>query len=589
MIGSKIVTKAFPGLLAAVLMGGCSGEPTPSGPPGPDSSAAPASVPPAASSALSSAVPRASASTASTADAIRLQPAGGPLDHPVVQGVVAAGSGFALVGYGVGEQDPPGFIVRGTTDGQTWTRVSAGQAAPTFTALASGPLGWIATSDEMAGAERRTVIWFSADGIAWQRVPDQAGIAAANLSGAETNPVAAGGAGFAIVGQVTESGSSVAAVWISPDGRTWNEAQPLHGLDIERIVPTDGGFVAASGGCCGGTATAALSADGHVWRDLTTDAGAPFSPDSSAALMTSVRSTLVVVRAGGGGAVEVYAGDLGNAGDGVGIAWRHDPATDSVFAGAGISTATAGPGGALILGFDRRTLAPIAWTSSDGLRWARHALGADRLDGGVPTLAAVGGTGAAPVFIAVADRANDAGDVRPRIWRSTDGAAWSEAGGDVLGVAPAVATGPCPTPAPTVVEDFLAMPPSLWPICFGEATLTVRGVVTECGCGGTTSQQASPAWLIDSLGFAALYLSGPVVPAATGPGGFGVRIDPAHPASIPRPGTIVEARGHFDDPAALSCRVWPLPDAFGPVVPRTQTVALCRQAFVVTAIRTLAG
>ena len=104
---------------------------------------------------------------------------------------------------------------------------------------------------------------------------------------------------------------------------------------------------------------------------------------------------------------------------------------------------------------------------------------------------------------------------------------------------------------------------------------------------GTTTQQATPQWLIDALGFSAFYLSGPIVSAATGPGGFGVMIDPAHPVTTPAAGTHVELTGHFDDPAATTCRVFPIPGSFGPVAPMQQSVAVCRRAFVVSEVRKL--
>ena len=131
------------------------------------------------------------------------------------------------------------------------------------------------------------------------------------------------------------------------------------------------------------------------------------------------------------------------------------------------------------------------------------------------------------------------------------------------------------------------MAPSLWPACFGNATLQITGYVAECGCGGVTNSQGRPAWLIDSLGFAPFYLAPAVVQAETGPGGFGFRIDPAHPVTVPAPGTHVEVSGHFDDPAAATCRVFPNPGAIGPVLPNAQTIAICRQAFVVSTLRTL--
>lgn len=89
---------------------------------------------------------------------------------------------------------------------------------------------------------------------------------------------------------------------------------------------------------------------------------------------------------------------------------------------------------------------------------------------------------------------------------------------------------------------------------------------------------------LDPLGYSAFWLSPAVVQADTGNDGFGVMINPAHPVTVPAANTHVELTGHFDDPAATTCRAW---SGGGPVLPREQTVASCRQAFVVTAIRRL--
>jgi hypothetical protein len=141
------------------------------------------------------------------------------------------------------------------------------------------------------------------------------------------------------------------------------------------------------------------------------------------------------------------------------------------------------------------------------------------------------------------------------------------------------------TPGPS--GSALLLAPPLWPVCFADQTLKVRGFIASCECGGTTSQQATPAWLIDPLGLSSFYLGPAIVAAATGRGGFGVMIDPAHPVAVPEVGQHVELTGHFADPASDSCRVWPNDGAFGPIAPRVQTIALCRQAFVVTGIRRL--
>jgi hypothetical protein len=505
-----------------------------------------------------------------------------PLAQGVATSLVATPTGFVVLGYDAGSGGTAHFVLGGSADARTWSRLSAGPDGLEFTTLAAGPLGWVASSDEIHGTVTTTELWFSADGVAWEPVADQAGLSTANLSGLEMDPISAGPAGFAIIGQVEEAGSTVSATWVSRDGRTWAEADALHGGDVDRVLVTDGGFVATSGGCCVGPGTAAFSADGRVWRDLAADAGPAFDPDAGQGLIAAVGSTVVILRAGGDGTIEVYRADLADAGDGAAVMWHQDAAVDAEFSGAGLSTMTAGGGSVLVLGYDRGTLAPISWTSRDGIAWDRRALDAALFGGGTPALAAAGGSSA---FVAVADRANSAGDVRAQLWRSDDGIAWSDAAGDALGPLPPVATGPCPARPPTAVEDYEVLGHALWPTCFGHTTLTVRGVVADCECGGTTSEGATPSWLLDPLGFSAFYLRGPIVSAATGGGGFGVMIDPSHPVTAPKTGTEVELTGHFDDPASSSCRISPLPGAFGRVRPMAQTVAQCRQAFVVETIR----
>ncbi len=541
---------------------------------------------PAPSDATSSAVPRPSPSSAEPGPDIVLRPVdGAPLDAAIVRSLVATPSGFAVLGVG-SANGPATFTLLGSSDGRRWSRVATGPSGPAFSFLAGGPLGWIASSSEANGTVGATALWFSTDGVAWDRVADGSGPALADLSNSETNPLSAGSVGFAIVGQLTEAGNSVNATWVSRDGRTWAEATALHGRNTDRVLPLPEGFLAFAGGCCAGPGTALFSADGQTWRDLTTDPGSPFDANTGQSLIAAVGSSLVVLRSGDGGAIETFSGDTAQGAGGAGIAWRHEASTDAAFDGAGLSIVTGAKGGALALGFDRTTLAPLAWTSADGAEWHRTALDVNLFGGGVPGLAATSGDDGAS-FVAIADRSNNAGDVRPQLWRSDDGNAWLDPAGDALGALPAGASVPCPTSRPTEVEEFLAIDPPLWPVCFGDAAIRVRGFIAECECGGITSEQGMPSWLIDPLGFSAFYLSGPIVSAATGPGGFGVKIDPAHSVTVPPPRTHVELTGHFDDPAAATCRVVPLAGAFGPVAPMAQTVALCRRAFVVTQVRRL--
>jgi hypothetical protein len=523
-----------------------------------------------------------SASPSSSATTVELRPVGNqPLEDAIVDNLGSTPAGFALLGH---DQDGRSTAISGSADGRSWDRLEPSTPGWPIDALGAGPLGWIAATKDTSRPSTRLGLWFSDDGRTWELLPDQAGIGASSIYGlGSVAPITAGEAGFAMTGLASVSGNSEPAVWTSIDGRTWQEAEALHGMGVDRvIVLPDGYFALASG-----LATAAFSVDGITWRDIAAGSGSPFGASAGGSIVVPLDAMLVVLRVGASGALELFTGDTTAATSGGAIAWQHRAGADLSFAGAGASTAASSGETAVILGYDLASLAPIAWTSSDGLDWHRAALDPATFGGGVPGQSAAGWSTTTPSFVALGARANTAGEARPEIWRSGDGVAWSEAGGDLLGILPAVPTGPCPTSPPGAVEDLLALAPSLWPACFGSETLQIKGYLAECGCGGTTSGQARPAWLIDPMGFSALYLEPAVVSAETGPGGFGGMIDPAHPVTVPAPGTHVELTGHFDDPAAATCRVFPIPGAIGPVVPMAQTIARCRQAFVVTAIRTL--
>lgn len=559
-----------------VLVAGCVG----AGSPEPSSSAAPAP-----SSTVAASTAGAPSSPSPTAITARLQSGGDtPLEGAFVSSVTSTPAGFVLIGVARTYGSAPSVVVSGSPDGRTWGRLDSTGLGSSFSAIAVGPLGWVA-SQQIAASPPSTgttsVLWFSTDGISWQQLPDQAGLATSSLDAVSQSPISAGPQGFAIVG-AGDAGNAVPAVWLSGDGRTWRQASALNGLGIDQVLDLPMGYVAVSS-----AGAAEFSANGTSWQDLSTDPGSPFGANVGL-MLTSVGSTLSVLRYGASGALEIFSGDLGNDAGSSHVTWQHSATADAAFAGANASAAASSNAGALVLGYDRKSLAPIAWTSPDGSTWHRTMLDPATFGGGIPGLIAASGSARTSSFVAIGARTNTAGDMRAQVWRSDDGTAWSAAGGDLLGVLPAAPTGPCPATTPTAVEGFLAMAPSLWPVCFGIHTLRVRGYIADCGgCGGVTNEQASPAWLLDPLGYSAFWLSPAVVPADTGHGGFGVMINPAHPVTVPQVQTHVELTGHFDDPAAATCRVWSNPGGFGLVEPREQTVAACKQAFVVTAIRKL--
>src|SRR5207244_12214999 len=108
-------------------------------------------------------------------------------------------------------------------------------------------------------------------------------------------------------------------------------------------------------------------------------------------------------------------GELAGSGAGLSIAWQ---ATDLGFDDTmSVTTLATGPLGAVVLGFDRATLRPIAWASRDGKTWRRADLDPAAFGGGVPDVAAVGDRS----FVALGWDVSQAGDARAHAWTSTDG------------------------------------------------------------------------------------------------------------------------------------------------------------------------
>ena len=515
-----------------------------------------------------------------------------PMESASVGSLVPTPGGFAVLGNeNKGDGTSPTFVVSGTADGGTWTRLAASPGGTLFSAMAGGPLGWVGATEETDGTVSTTVLWFSSDGTTWEALPDQAGIRTISLEGfGSLAPITAGPRGFAIAGYKTIGGNSVAGVWVSLDGRTWTEATSLGDKGFDQVLALPDGFLAVANGCCVGLRAGAFSPDGVSWRDISVDTNSPFGTAyEGGALFAAAGSTVVVLRLGTSGNIEVVTGSFADNAGQTGISWKHDVEADNTFAGDNVSAMTSSGGNLGVAGYDRTTLSPITWTSTDARSWHRTNLDASTFGGGVPSQLAMSGATGSTSIAAVGYRVNSAGDIRPELWHSNDGSTWSAVDGDLLGVLPVVPTGPCPGTTPTAIEDFLAMAPPLWPVCFGSQALKIRGVTRNCDCGGVTGEQGSPSWLIDPLGFGDVYLVPRVVPAETGGGAFTVKINPAHPVKVPAAGTYVELTGHFADPAAATCRIYSNPGAFGPVVTKGRTVAVCEQTFVLTAIRTLPG
>ncbi len=136
----------------------------------------------------------------------------------------------------------------------------------------------------------------------------------------------------------------------------------------------------------------------------------------------------------------------------------------------------------------------------------------------------------------------------------------------------------CPS-SPMSAEELAAVPPLEALHCYGRSELAITGVVAYRDGDDEGPIRFSPAWLAD-----------PRTPAVL-QGGIGFHPVPDESLEVPEEGARLRVRGHFEDPAATTCRTSASPDAEGDVVlPQPARVVLdCRATFVWTDYEVLEG
>jgi hypothetical protein len=130
----------------------------------------------------------------------------------------------------------------------------------------------------------------------------------------------------------------------------------------------------------------------------------------------------------------------------------------------------------------------------------------------------------------------------------------------------------CPA-SPLTTDQLLDLLPLERLHCYGRSELTVTGPLDEFV--NESSGTSTPEWLADNP------------PRTTGIGSFSIHVAPDFDGELPDPGSMVRMVGHFEDPAAATCRVdyTLLPDA-----PSTAHIVLgCRTRFVMTDVEVLAA
>ncbi len=130
----------------------------------------------------------------------------------------------------------------------------------------------------------------------------------------------------------------------------------------------------------------------------------------------------------------------------------------------------------------------------------------------------------------------------------------------------------CPS-SPMTADQLASVPPLEALHCYGRSELTITGVVGRREVDEDAPLSYTPGWLAEPM--PELFI------------GSGLGYHPLPDADLEEPeeGAEVRVRGHFEDPAATSCRVSASADAGEVTLPQPARVVLdCRATFVWTEI-----
>jgi hypothetical protein len=312
--------------------------------------------------------------------------------------------------------------------GTTWSRGTGATAnvlnragLQQLTGVARGARGWVAVGGVVAGAAQHPVVVTSASGRSWQAADVAAPFTGTGLF---TAAVAAGPAGYVIVGRQVTGGRTVAAAWWSTGLTGWQRATGAAPGALDQVTGTGGdrqmlavtadpgGFAAV--GAAGAHPAAWTSVNGRTWQAVTL-ALPPSSVKAQLSQVTVNGRTLVAVGTATNAAGRT-APFAAMSKDG-GVTWTESLLPSPGGAAAVHAVAATGAGFTAVGTFGAAGGQDVViWTSTDGLTWTSNSPSVTGLGGqGIQEITALAVSGS--TLTGVGFRATPVSET-PTIWRS---------------------------------------------------------------------------------------------------------------------------------------------------------------------------
>jgi hypothetical protein len=479
-----------------------------------------------------------------------------------IAGVAAGDAGFVAWGTEAGRSDRVArVVILFSAQGTEWERATLpNEMTHTIVDIAWGPAGWILIASNDTN-ERPAPFWHSTDGLNWTQLPDfrRDGMVPTALVGSDI--------GYAMEVRDDTSGTSEATVYFSTDGAAWQRTGGYpEGTYGGSTIGIPHGFLVLISDP--ERTRVFQNTNGTRWDEV--GDGLPESANFEPQVATIGDHVVAVVAAFDTGEQSIWRARVG--GD-AGLSWERMTGAEATVAGDVVIRLASSGSALLAYGYSLPGAAPRLWRSRDGASWSRID-DTGPFDGG-DTLVAGGRSG----FVAIGAAITTAGS-NPVLWRSGDGERWRPESDPILGIVRSPLVGACPA-LPTTHVDWAVMPASVGVQCFGDQPMTFRTFLTEGGgCGGAYPGTFKPAWLAPPFA-AGAFIFTPNEATSGGCGSAARHPDLENPAD---PQQWVMVTGHYDDPAASTCRY--LPDPAYPVGfgSSAEVVWGCRDKFVATAV-----
>ncbi|HEY0718890.1 MAG TPA: hypothetical protein VGD68_14835, partial [Streptosporangiaceae bacterium] len=311
--------------------------------------------------------------------------------------------------------------------GTTWSRGAGATAAvlnrpglQELSGVAEGDRGWVAVGGVQSAAPQHPVVVTSADGRSWQAADGAAPFAGPGLF---TTAVAAGPAGYVVVGRQVSGGHTVAAAWWSAGLTGWQRAGDAAAGALDQAgasrqmlavtaVAAHGGFAAV--GSAGTHPAAWTSVDGRTWQAVTLAVPPPAASAELTQVTASGHALVAVGRATTSSGLSTPFAAVSKDG---GITWQESSLPSPRGAAAVDSVAATGGGFTAVGTFGAQGGQDVAiWTSTGGASWEVNSPSVTGLGGqGIQEITALAASGS--TLTGVGFSATSTGET-PTIWRS---------------------------------------------------------------------------------------------------------------------------------------------------------------------------